>query len=53
MTIYNDRTRRVAPSYDYDLAMVLQEAWQAWWLETAQHLATVSPSTYCLGSADK
>lgn len=37
--IYNDRARRVAPSYDYDIVIILQEAWLAWWLETAQHAA--------------
>ena len=31
--VYNDRSRRVAPSYGFDLISVLHYAWRAWWLE--------------------
>lgn len=31
--VYNDRTRRVAPSYGFDLVVVLRYAWRAWWLD--------------------
>jgi len=40
--IYNDRTRRVAPSYGYDLIVVLHDAWRAWWLESVQHAAVLA-----------
>ena len=35
--IYNARSRRVAPSYGYDLVPVLAHAWRAWSLEMMQH----------------
>lgn len=31
--VYNDRTRRVAPSYGFDIVIVLRYAWRAWWLD--------------------
>src|ERR1035438_7969739 len=37
--VYNDRSRRVAPSYGFDVVVVLHHAWRAWWLELGQHLA--------------
>jgi len=36
--VYNNRGRRVAPSYGYNVVLVLRHAWRAWWLETCQHL---------------
>jgi hypothetical protein len=36
--VYNDRNRRVAPSYGSDVALVLRHAWYAWWLETVQNI---------------
>ena len=35
--IYNARSRRVAPSYGYDVVPVLTHAWRAWRLEMMQH----------------
>ena len=35
--VYNARSRRVAPSYGYDIAPVLAHAWRAWRLEMMQH----------------
>lgn len=40
--IYNNRKRRVAPSYGYDLVHVLRHAWRAWWLELARDAAAVA-----------
>ncbi|MFI6475846.1 hypothetical protein ACIBL5_37115 [Streptomyces sp. NPDC050516] len=34
--VYNERRRRVAPSYGYDLVPVLAHAWRAWRLSTAE-----------------
>jgi hypothetical protein len=39
--IYNARTRRVAPSYGFDVVLVIRHAWRAWWLETCQYLVTL------------
>ena len=36
--VYNDVNRRVAPSYGFDVVVVLQHAWNAWWLELAEHV---------------
>jgi hypothetical protein len=35
--VYNARSRRVAPSYGYDIVPVLVHAWRAWRLEMLQH----------------
>src|SRR5258708_9546715 len=40
--VYNDRSRRVAPSYGFDVVVVLRHAWRAWWLEFGQHLAVLA-----------
>lgn len=40
--VYNDRNRRVAPSYGFDAALVLRHAWYAWWLETVQNILIVA-----------
>jgi hypothetical protein len=40
--IYNDVNRRVAPSYGFDLPLVVHHAWRAWWLELCQHLAVLA-----------
>ena len=40
--VYNDRSRRVAPSYGFDAALVLRHAWWAWWLETVQNILIVA-----------
>jgi hypothetical protein len=37
--IYNDVNRRVAPSYGFDVVVVLQHAWNAWWVEFGEHLS--------------
>jgi hypothetical protein len=39
--VYNDRTRRVAPSFGFDVVIVLHHAWRAWWLEFWQRSALV------------
>jgi hypothetical protein len=39
--VYNERTRRVAPSYGFDVVPVLRHAWRAWWVETCQYLLTL------------
>src|SRR5689334_8342908 len=36
--VYNDRNRRVAPSYGFNVVLVLHHAWRAWWLETCQQI---------------
>jgi hypothetical protein len=36
--IYNEHTRRVAPSHGFDLVLVIRHAWTAWWLEAGQQL---------------
>jgi hypothetical protein len=40
--VYNDRNRRVAPSYGFDVVLVLRHAWRAWWLETCQQSVVVA-----------
>jgi hypothetical protein len=40
--VYNDRVRRVAPSYGCDVVMVVRHAWRAWWLEAAQNLCILA-----------
>jgi hypothetical protein len=40
--VYNDRVRRVAPSYGFDVVMVVWHAWRAWWLEAAQNLCILA-----------
>lgn len=40
--IYNDRNRRVAPSYGFNVVLVLRHAWRAWWLETCQQAMIVA-----------
>lgn len=39
--VYNDRNRRVAPSYGFNVVLVLRHAWRAWWLEMVQHVLVV------------
>jgi hypothetical protein len=36
--IYNARSRRIAPSYGFDLVLVVRHAWIAWWLEVGRQL---------------
>lgn len=43
--VYNDRNRRVAPSYGFDAGLVLRHAWYAWWLETGQSILIVAVIT--------
>jgi hypothetical protein len=40
--VYNERNRRVAPSYGFDLVPVVRHAWRAWWLETCEYLLTLA-----------
>jgi len=40
--VYNDRNRRVAPSYGFNVVLVLRHAWCAWWLETCQQSVIVA-----------
>ena len=40
--IYNARERRVAPSYGFDVVLVLEHAWRAWWLEVVQQVVMLS-----------
>jgi hypothetical protein len=40
--VYNARRSRVAPSRGFDVVVVLQHAWRAWWLELARSLALVA-----------
>jgi hypothetical protein len=40
--VYNERGRRVAPSYGCDIVPVLRHAWRAWWLEMCQHLVILA-----------
>jgi hypothetical protein len=40
--VYNARSRRIAPSYGYDLVPVLVHAWRAWRLEMAQHIIALA-----------
>src|SRR5260370_35546843 len=37
-TVYCDNRRRVAPSYGFDLVIVLTHAWRAWRLDVVQQL---------------
>lgn len=41
-TVYCARKRRVAPSYGFDLVLVLTHAWRAWRLELAQDAVVVA-----------
>jgi hypothetical protein len=40
--IYNSPGRRVAPSYGFDVVLVLEHAWRAWWLEFVQQVMMLS-----------
>jgi hypothetical protein len=40
--VYNDRNRRVAPSYGFNVVLVLRHAWRSWWLETCQQILTLA-----------
>lgn len=40
--VHNDSRHLVAPSYGFDLVPVVQHAWRAWWMETAQHLGVLA-----------
>lgn len=46
--VYNDCNRRVAPSYGFDLPLVVHHAWRAWWLELCQHLAVLTVLGFAL-----
>ena len=39
--VYNDRVRRVAPSYGFNVVFVLWHAWRAWWLDASQTLVVL------------
>src|SRR5258708_12122556 len=41
-TVYGARKRRVAPSYGFDLVLVLAHAWRAWRLEVAQDIIVLA-----------
>lgn len=41
-TVYSARKRRVAPSYGFDLVLVLAHAWRAWRLELAQDIIVLA-----------
>jgi len=41
-TVYCDNRRRVAPSYGFDLVVVLTHAWRAWRLELIQQLIVLA-----------
>jgi hypothetical protein len=36
--VRHDASRRVSPSYGFDIIPVVQHAWRAWWLETTGQL---------------
>jgi hypothetical protein len=38
-SIYNSVRHRTAPSYGFDVVVVLQHAWRAWWISLAEDLA--------------
>ena len=40
--VHNDASRRVAPSYGFDLVAVVQHAWRAWALEAGQQAGLVA-----------
>lgn len=40
--VHNDSRHLVAPSYGFDLVPVVRHAWQAWRMETAQHLGVLT-----------
>ena len=40
--VYNDRSRRAAPSYGFDLVTVLHYAWRGWWLDFCQRCALLT-----------
>ena len=41
-SVYGARKRRVAPSYGFDLVLVLAHAWRAWRLELAQDIIVLA-----------
>jgi hypothetical protein len=49
--VYNDRTRRVAPSYGFNLVIVLRYAWRAWWLDLALRCALLAALAIALVEA--
>jgi hypothetical protein len=40
--VHNDTSRRVAPSYGFDLVAVVQHAWRAWVLDAAQQICLLA-----------
>jgi hypothetical protein len=40
--IYNAPDRRVAPSYGFDVVLVLEHAWRAWWLEFVEQVVLLA-----------